>query len=484
MKRSMTHLVAAVAVTAGALTGCAPDLSLVPEGTGGQGGGATSSAGGGGSAPEPLTPPQVKELTALSTGGDLSDVSCTQDGMGSFWLAGTFRTPLTLGATVLPSSGGDDAFVAQLGEVGGKTAAVQSLAYGGSANQSLTSLAGQAAGGVVLGANLTGAFVWGETTYDPEPGQHGLLGGIDSALTETSSVYLSGTGYSEVADIAALGDKRAAVGSYAGNVDVDGVTTPASQGLDAFLVLWDASTDGKVVQTLGGADDQVAAKVVLTPSGEVVLGLSFRGTLEVPGLGAFASVGGQDVALVGFGEDGTPTWVKAFGDAADQTLTALSAGKDGDLLWAATTTGATWDLGQGAVDTSAGALTARVDPQGAPRWAQGFAGLGEVRVNSFVETEAGEAVWAGEVSGSATWAGLEMGGAAKSHAWLAGADEEGKNPWALVLGGDGEQTWNKVLRTGDDVVACGTYVGEASAGALEVAASEEHTAMWMRVGRQ
>jgi hypothetical protein len=41
-----------------------------------------------------------------------------------------------------------------------------------------------------------------------------------------------------------------------------------------------------------------------------------------------------------------------------------------------------------------------------------------------------------------------------------------------VLGGDGEQAWNKLLVAGDDVVACGTYVGEASAGALATAALE------------
>ncbi len=478
---------AGVLVATATLTACAPDLTLVPEGaggSGGQGGSSTSGAGGGGNAPEPPEAPHVKELAALSQGGSLTAVSCAQDGLGTFWLAGTFRTPLTLGATELPNGGGDDAFVAQLGDVEGAMAPLQAKAYGGAANQVLAGVAGRSAGGVLLGANLTGLAAWGDTTYDPAPGQHGLLGGVEASLTDGSSRYLAGAGYSAVSDVAVIANLRVAVGTYTGSLDVDGVKAPESQESDAFVLQWDAATGAVTVHTLGGANDQTGARVAIAADGKVVVGLSFRGTLELPPLGSFESAGGQDIALVGLGEDGAPTWAKTFGDAADQALTALGPTKDGGFLWAAATTGSTWDIGQGAFDTSAGVLTARLDDQGNVQWSQGFAGPGTVKVNSVVETDQGEAVWAGEVGGSATWGGLELGGAAKSHALLAGADEEGKNAWALVLGGDGEQVWNKLLVAGDDVVACGTYVGEANAGALVTAASDVRTALWTRVGRQ
>ncbi len=141
------------------------------------------------------------------------------------------------------------------------------------------------------------------------------------------------------------------VGSFSGAVDFDPRPTVSSLasagGADGFVAKYDAAGRLLWARRLGGAAQDAAVAVTVTPAGRVAVVGTFEGTADFgPGSptltahGSGTAAPGRAVFVLTLTADGDFVWAKALGGAKAETVTGVAADAAGNVFTTGTFTGA------------------------------------------------------------------------------------------------------------------------------------------------
>ena len=143
--------------------------------------------------------------------------------------------------------------------------------------------------------------------------------------------------------------------------------------IDGFVAKLDSTGTPAWSLTFGDANDQYANAVGVSPSGEVVVGGAFYGTVNLGGR-TLTSGGDADVYVAKLSACGAHVSSLRVGDASLQSLRSLAVDKDGDVVVTGWNEGAMAFV-NGPTLTSSGVedlFVAKLDPTGATLWAKGY----------------------------------------------------------------------------------------------------------------
>ena len=151
----------------------------------------------------------------------------------------------------------------------------------------------------------------------------------------------------------------------------------------------------------GDVVDQTALGVAVDAQGNVLVAGSFHGTIDWGG-GPLVSAGGSDIFLVKLDSAGKHVWSKRFGDAADQSATAVAVGATGDVWITGSVIGAV-DFGGGAstsADPLADAYLAHFAPTGVHLYSTRFAAVSTQRGTALAVGSSGDLFFGGVFDGT------------------------------------------------------------------------------------
>lgn len=195
---------------------------------------------------------------------------------------------------------------------------------------------------------------------------------------------------------------------------------------------------------------------------------------------ALASAGCHEIAAI---DELTPTaqaepaapievaWTRAYGDAADQWISALAVDENDDILIAGVFRG-TLDLGGDDLVNfdSRDPFVAKLGGDGGHRWSRSFEDPDTVVVTGIAAGLSGEAVVTGYHSGALTIGSETLEAKGLADAFVAVLDASGAPRWARRAGDGGYQRSTAVaVTTGGSVLLAGAFTGALDPGGGAVA---------------
>ncbi len=280
----------------------------------------------------PGTKTPALALRIGSTGFD-QVVDIVADPDGSVYVTGTFSGSVDFdpgtGTTFLTSLGLADIFLAKYSATG---ALVWADRIGGTASDTVTALARDAAGSLYLAGGFEGT-----ADFDPGPGTQALtsLGGADGFVAKfTSGGALTwarrygGTSFDQASDVAVDGAGNVyAAGVFQGTADLEptigGQIVSNGNVPDGFLLSLDPAGAARWAYPLGGVEGDRATSVVVTSNGSIVVAGVFSGLadfLSAAGTQELTSAGGTDGFLAEYSGTGTLTWLRQISGTGDEDV--------------------------------------------------------------------------------------------------------------------------------------------------------------------
>lgn len=301
--------------------------------------------------------------------GSSSAQTLAIDSAGNVVVGGAFQGPTDFGGGPLVATE-VDIFVAKY-DPSGKH--IWSKRFGGANTQSVSTIAIDAQDNILLGGAFAGTLDFGggalsAASYDF------FVAKLDTNGNHVwSKKYDHPNGNQPELQKLAVDSAGNVVftGYFFGTVNFGGTPLTSTNSYDLYLVKLDPSGQHVWSKRYGGALGQSAYGLVVDTMGNIVLGGSFDGSIDLGG-GNFTSAGNDDFFLAKFSPTGNHIWSKRYGDAQQQYITDLAIGKNGELALAITMNG-TLDFGGGALLTSAGGVdvaTARFDAAGNHIWSK------------------------------------------------------------------------------------------------------------------
>lgn len=288
----------------------------------------------------------------------------------------------------------------------------------------------------------------------------------DAASSHVFSKRFGGTSDQSITGVAVDGGGNVVItGSFAGSVDFGGGTLTSAGGLDAFVARFDALGNHLWSRTFGDASAQAGNGVAVDGSGDVFLTGYFEGTVSFGG-GALASAGTQDVFVVRLDADGNHVWSKRFGNASDQRGAGIAVVASGGLVTIGTLYGSI-DFGGGTL-TSAGlgdVYLARLDASGNHVWSKRFGDAGAQSGAAVAVDGSGYAMATGSFSGSVSFGGGVLTSAGSTDVFLARYDSGGSHVWSKRFGDASAQDGTELScdAAGNPVLA-GSFSGKVDFG--------------------
>jgi hypothetical protein len=218
------------------------------------------------------------------------------DGAGNMFVGGGYDGVMTIGAEVLPSAGGEDAFLVKLGSMDG--AAGMSSQIGGALNDSITGIATHSGGGYVLagyfeeGISFAGVSLQSAGAKDIFVASYSVPG----ELVFAKAFGGKGSQIPEAVAADAAGSIVIA-GRFDGSLDLGHKPPlPGSDAFDIFIGKLDATGGYVYGYAYGGTFDQVALGVAVDSKGNAAVTGSYFGSLQF-GVDPLPSAGQRDVFI-------------------------------------------------------------------------------------------------------------------------------------------------------------------------------------------
>ncbi|MFO0551271.1 MAG: hypothetical protein U0271_22975 [Polyangiaceae bacterium] len=195
-----------------------------------------------------------------------------------------------------------------------------------------------------------------------------FLARFDASGNPIEAKSFGGIGYDSPDTILATPDGFWITGQL-GDTSVENFGSGASftaVGADAFVVKLDSNLNLVSKRKIGGNDNDTSTAADLTPSGGIVTGGTFQGSIDVGGPANLASIGSFDAYLVQYDANGAYQWAKRFGTAtsSETVYGAAVDPKSGNVAITGYANEAI-DFGAGAVaNTSYNTFVAIFDSQG------------------------------------------------------------------------------------------------------------------------
>lgn len=256
--------------------------------------------------------------------------------------------------------------------------------------------------------------------------------------------------------------------------------TPDARGRLRAIV---ARRDGAWSRSCEGAGALSEPRIAASPSGAVVLGLTFEGAVDC-GAGAILAAGGAgdlDALVVGLDRRGKVRWTVTASDLGAQTIAAVALDPWGNALVAGSFEG-TVELGGAPMtaDSTRDVLLAKLDADGQLVWQRHFGGGRSFGVDVDA-TPAGRVLLLARGSSP-----IDFGDGARrdpgATAFLAAFEPDGRTAWSRSFGGDFELAPARVRAVpGNQIFVTGTFSGTADLGAGPVTSAGRSDAFVLRL---
>lgn len=277
--------------------------------------------------------------------------SVATDDAGNILVTGYFAESIDFGTGPLISLGGWDIFVAKLAPDG---ACLWSHSYGNYADQWGVAIATDAAADVYITGHFAGAVDFGGGPLPTSGGDDIYLARLEGATGVHVWSQRFGDDRDQRArgmDVNRDGRIALAV-MLEGTTDFGGGPLVANAE-DASVAVFDALGTHQWSQCWGSWAPQQALEIAIDGAGSVYVTGEFEGGIDLGG-GMLASAGETDIFLAAFDTAGLHRWSGSFGDAQYETPVGLALGGDGtQLLLAGNVTG-TIDFGGGVLTSAGG----------------------------------------------------------------------------------------------------------------------------------
>ena len=295
---------------------------------------------------------------------------------GRIQASGYFLGDGTFGTTMLSAGAGQDVLLVELDPAGALLLA-EPYPTGRENGQGRGMDVGSDGATAIAGVYGTDLTIGGEP-LPPVPASAtdwAFVAVLSPPATARWTLHVPGTANVLGDDVAFAEDGGVcAVGRFDPDLTLEGETA-ASAGLqDGFVARLDP--DGTVLwwRTFGGARQDFPYRTLALGGGCVAVGLVSEGAMFEPV--AADTRGGSDGFVARWDAEGAVQWVRVLGGADDDHLVALAPGHDGELIVGGTFTGSL-ELGDDVLEGSgAQGLVAGIGPDGSVRWARAFGGDG------------------------------------------------------------------------------------------------------------
>ena len=245
-------------------------------------------------------------------------------------------------------------------------------------------------------------------------------------------------------------------GSFGGEMDLGGVSISGVDE-DLFVARFDPSGKPLWAQRLGTEPFQGSAFTAVDGKGNIALGGTYNGTLQVGDETLVAKENGM--FALALSPDGEPLWARSFIGGNDSVLARVAFAPDGGVLLAGYTTGGLLDLGQGPIGDpgwSTG-FVAKLGADGVTSWAVPLDGSG-VRVTSVTAGANGDVWLTGRFQITVQIGPFGLEGTGGSIPFFAKLDASGEVLLAKAIPGEGSRVGNGVaVRPDGGAVIAGDF---------------------------
>jgi hypothetical protein len=393
---------------------------------------------------------------------------------GDVVIVGSFAGGMDMGGGVLTSAGGTDIVVAVTDRMGLHK---WSRRFGDSGAQGASAVAVGTDGAVVVGGFTGGVVDFGGGPLGGAGGNAAFLVKLTSAGAHVwSKVLGDGTGQSVVSAVAVAGSGDVVVGgSFAGTLNLGGGALTSAGGNDMFLATLNSAGAHLWSKRFGGASADDVTAVALDGTGNIYLGGSISWTVNMGG-GSLVAAGSTDGVLASYTAAGEHRWSRVFGDAAAQTVSALAVSTQ--ALYVAVTFAGAADLGGGALVSAGGndMLVARLGLDGSHEWSRSLGDSSGQEARALAVGANDTVVLAGDTRGTVDGCGAPLAAAGETDILVGRFASDGACLSGHLYGDAGAQVVAGVVVTAtDNPVVVGGFSGSVDfgAGALQSAGSQD-----------
>ncbi len=217
--------------------------------------------------------------------------------------------------------------------------------------------------------------------------------------------------------------------------------------------------------SFGAGSDQQVAAIATDPTGSLILVGSFFGSIDFGG-GALTSAGSSDVFVAKFDPYGMHEWSQGFGDAAEQTASAVAVDSSGNIVVVGQFQGVL-DFGGGPMSSSGGndVFLAKLNPAGGLMIDQRYGDASEQTVSGVAVDGNDNIVLTGQFEGVINLGGGNMGSAGSTDIFFTKLTAAGIHTWSKSFGDAAAQTASAVVADGNDnIVLTGQFEGVINLG--------------------
>ncbi|HEU4366470.1 MAG TPA: HYR domain-containing protein [Candidatus Krumholzibacteria bacterium] len=271
-----------------------------------------------------------------------------------------------------------------------------------------------------------------------------------------------GTGLNTAYDVAVDGSGNVVVvGTFAGSMNVGGLTLTSAGSQDIFLAKFDANGVHQWSQRFGGLGADGARAVTVDGAGNITMTGYFRGPVSFGGA-PLAGRAALDVFVARFDASGLHQWSQWYGSSNGDEGQDIVADASGNVIVTGHYSGAI-DFGGGAVTPGIGSLDVfvlKLDAAGVHQWSKGIGNLNP-DIGYGVAVDASNSVLVtGTFNNTVNFGGGPLTSAGLSDVFVVKYDEGGAHQWSTRLGGPTADVGYGIgAGAGGSVVVTGTYNG-------------------------
>ncbi len=370
------------------------------------------------------------------------------DGSGRSYAIGYYRDPIDVGSGALPAVDASRKLMVASWDANG--AGRWSRGLVSQEHATPRGIAASAAGDVIAVGSAAGDIDLDGTAIAGHGGTDALVVAFDAGGALRWYARWGDDQGQHAESVAFDADGNAVVaGMFQGSIDFgDGAIASSDSGLDAFVTK--LSPDGQVLWTrvLSGGSDEAPRSVAIDADGRIAVVGYFRASLYA-GDDSHSAAGGDDAFVVMLDADGEVSWSRRFGDGASQQAHAVAFDHEGNLVVAGGFAGSV-DFGAGPVDADAARaiFVLALDAAGDHRWSRRIGGHSNQDAYDLAIDSLGRIIVSGYYEGTFPYAGksLAEGGVAEPNLLLLKMTGAGEPLWARGIRVHGNQDADSAWR--------------------------------------
>jgi hypothetical protein len=249
------------------------------------------------------------------------------------------------------------------------------------------------------------------------------------------------------------------VGGFGGTLEVGGETLTSAGRSDVMVASYSSTGALRWSRRYGGAEDDLANRVVTDAGGNVYLLGEFSTNINFGG-GALTSAGSRDVFVASLSSQGALRWARRGGSPAEDLPGGLGVAPDGSVVIGGFYNG-TADYGGGPMPTAGDGdlFVASYTNSGEHRWSRRFGGAESERFGDLAVGARGEVYFVGVLRGTA-----DFGGGPLTAEWedvlVVSLDRDGAHRWSRRYGtAGGDRATGIALGPDGNVYVTGDFSG-------------------------